>query len=87
MDKQEYKVNCLTYLLDLWRKGNRFTIFYDGNHCWSESFDLGNCKKKDVYYTLEHFHSKDVVINSFELNLEDSKTLNEYYEFRATKNK
>ena len=79
-------MNCLTYLLTLWREGNRFTIFYDGNHCWSEIFDLGNCERSDNFDAIENYHNKETIIKIFNLNKTDAKTLTEYFEFRELKN-
>jgi hypothetical protein len=78
---------CLTYLLNVWRQGDRFTIFYDGNHCWSEKFDLGNCGRSDNFDAIETYHNKETVIKIFNLNKTDAKTLTEYFEFRELKNK
>ena len=77
---------CLTYLLNLWWEGNRFTIFYDGNHCWSEDFDLGNCERSNNFDAIENYHDKKTIIKIFNLNETDQKTLTEYFEFRELKN-
>ena len=79
-------MNCLTYLLNLWRDGNRFTIFYDGNHCWNENFDLGNSERSDNFDAIENYHNKEIIIKIFNLNKTDAKTLTEYFEFRELKN-
>lgn len=83
-------MNCLTYLLDLWRRGHKFQILYDSNHCVGVNkkkiFDFGDFLKKDFlsgekinYQRLEHSHSKETVVKIFKLNELDAKTLEEYY--------
>lgn len=83
-------MNCLTYLLQLWDQGHRFTIFYDGNHCCGVSdkklFDLNSTFKKDMmdgnagmYLPLENCHSKEVTKRIFNLGYKHSKILDEYY--------
>ena len=45
-------MNCLEYLLDLWNRGHRFTILYNGDHCIGVNekkiFELGDTFKKDL---------------------------------------
>ena len=84
-------MNCLTYLLDLWSQGHKFTIFYNGNHCCGVNekklFDLDGGFKKDMlngyadmYLPLENCHSKEVVKKIFNLDERYSKIIDEYYE-------
>ena len=89
------KYNCLTYLLDLWKSGHRFKLLYNGSHCVSANekriFELGNEFKKDLmrgfsargsneYTPIELWHSKETIKKIFNLNEEDYKSLEEYYE-------
>jgi hypothetical protein len=84
-------MNCLTYLLDLWERGHRFKIFYDENHCIgvneTKIFDLNNTYKKDIlrqserkYLPLKYVHTKEQVIESFNLETKWIKILECYYE-------
>jgi hypothetical protein len=84
-------MNCLTHLLDLWEKGNRFKIYYDGNHYCGvneeELFDLNGTFKKCIlsgnagrYLPIEHYHNAEVTKHIFGLNKRYSKVLEEYYE-------
>lgn len=86
------KTNCLTYLLDLWQRGHRFKIFYDGCHAMSMNekkvFDLNNTFKKDFlsgkgnrYILLEKSHNKETVRKIFNLTEEQYKILEDYYEY------
>jgi len=81
-------MNCLTYLLDLWRKGERFKILYSGDHCIGynseDYFDFGNYtyKKSETFISLEKCHSKETVIKIFDLLQKDIETINEYYTYK-----
>jgi hypothetical protein len=84
--KEYKKVNCLTYLLDFWHEyevtsSQRFKIYYDGNHCWSDKYDLGNCKRSENYDLIENFHDKETVKRIFNLDDKYSTILDEYYTF------
>ncbi len=83
-------MNCLTYLLNLWKEGHRFTIFYDGNHCCGinekKLFDLNNTFKKDFllgfgarYEKIENCHKKETIKKIFDLNLEQQQIIDDYY--------
>ena len=84
-------MSCLTYLLDLWRRGHRFKIYYDGHHCIgvneTKLFDFGNFLKQDFlnenkinFIPIEKCHTKEIIIKIFELNETDTNTLYEYFE-------
>lgn len=84
-------MNCLTYLLQLWEQGHRFTIFYDGNHCCGVNdkklFDLNGTFKKDMllgegfrYEKLQNCHEKETVKKIFNLDNRYSKLIDNYYE-------
>lgn len=81
-------MNCLTYLLDLWRKGERFEIRYSGDHCLGVNeymiYDLGNCEyeSSSPFLPLEKCHTKEIISKIFELNELNAKTLEEYYEVK-----
>lgn len=85
------KTNCLLFLLDLWQRGHKFKIFYDGCHCFAlnekKVFDLNNTFKKDFlagkgnrYILLENSHDKETVKKIFNLTEEQYKILEEYYD-------
>lgn len=93
-------MNCLTFLLSLWREGHRFTIITNENHYVGVNdkkiFELGNEFKKDLQlgYSLHggdrylpiDFGALERTIKIFSLNETDQKTLTEYFEFRELKN-
>lgn len=78
-------MNCLTYLLDLWRKGERFKILYNGDHLigYNETdfFDYGNHDYRDStpFSPIKNWHTKETIVKIFELTELDEKTLEEYY--------
>jgi hypothetical protein len=81
-------MNCLTYLLDLWDKGHRFSILYNSDHCIgvnkSETFDLGNCIHKNLLKNLKpikEVHSKDTIKYIFNLSEVESEILDSYYRY------
>lgn len=89
------KINCLTYLLDLWQRGHRFTILTNVDHYIGVNekkiFELGNTFKKDLmsgyaltggssYERIETAHKKETVKKIFNLTEEQYKILEEYYE-------
>jgi len=90
------KVNCLTYLLDLWQRGHRFTILTNENHFIGVNdkkiFELGDSFKKDLIlgYSLRGGNSylpieiggKERFRKIFNLTEEQYKILEEYYEHK-----
>lgn len=78
-------MNCLTYLLDLWRQGQRFKIVYNGQHVIGINeyiiYDLENSfiENNSPYLPLEKCHSKETIIKIFDLVEKDIKTLKQYY--------
>ena len=83
--KFEEVISCLTYLLDFWRE-KRFKIYYDGNHCWSDEYDLGNSERSEKYDLIENYHEKETVKRIFNLDDKYSKIIDEYYENINTTN-
>lgn len=81
-------MNCLTYLLDLWRKGERFQILYNSDHVigYNETdfYDYGNYDYKNapIFEPIEICHTNKTIEIIFKLNELDSKTLEEYYEVK-----
>lgn len=84
-------MNCLTHLLKLWKEGHRFTIFYNGDHCFGinekKVFDLNNTFKKDFlsgeghrYLPIEKCHEKKVIKEIFNLTEKQKTILYEYFE-------
>lgn len=80
-------MNCLTYLLDLWRKGEKFKILYNGDHAIGynavDFFDYGNHDYSDstTFSPLEIWHDKETTVKIFKLDKLNKKSLEEYYEF------
>jgi hypothetical protein len=78
--------NCLTYLLDLIDDGEELELFYNGNHCigidkdnliWDFNFSMRGDESK--YLPIEKCHTKEMIKKIFNLNEQNSKTLDEYY--------
>lgn len=87
-------LNCLTYLLQLWEQGIRFTIISNENHYVGVNdkkiYELGDTFKKDLQlgYSLSGgnnyiplvFGDKKRLKKIFELDDRYSKTLDDYFE-------
>ena len=83
-------MNCLEYLLDLWYRGHRFTILYNGNHCIGVNdkkiFELGDTFKRDLLagYSLAGgdttSHNFDSLVRCFNLPPHYFIIAKEYYE-------
>lgn len=84
--------NCLIYLLDLWRRGHRFEIFYNSHHCIGMDsynlFDFNNQLKDEIregsvllknYLLIEKCHDKETVGKIFNLSKEQFEILTKYY--------
>ena len=87
-------MNCLTYLLDLWNRGHRFKILYNGDHCIGVSskkiFDFGNFFKEDLlnnkqgaYTPIETWHTSETIFKIFSLTNKEDEIIKDYYEFSA----
>jgi len=82
-------MNCLTYLLNLWSRGERFNIFYNGNHVYALQnglifdFDYRQRGDESRYLPLEESHNLETVIKIFELDERFSNLLEEYYLWRC----
>lgn len=79
-------LNCLTYLLNLWARGERFKILYNSDHCISDKgHDFKNTEVGDLsrYIPLEKTHNLETVIKIFELDERFSNLLEEYYLWRC----
>lgn len=78
-------MNCLTYLLDLWRKGERFKILYNGDHAigYNETdfFDYGNhsYENSTTFSPIEKWHNDETLVKIFKLDKVNQKTIEEYY--------
>jgi hypothetical protein len=88
-------MNCLEYLLDLWNRGHRFVILYNGNHCIGVNekkiFELGDTFKKDLlagyslrggdsYVPIESSFDLDALVRCFNLPPHYFIVAQEYYE-------
>ena len=86
------ELNCLTYLLNLWEQGNRFTIFYCGDHCIGVTkegiLDFGNFnwQEQTVHMMpIEKWHNKKTVSKIFNLSKEQNELLKQYYNDRNSR--
>ena len=88
------KINCLLYLLDLWKRGHRFVILTNEDHYIGVNnkkiFELGDSFKKDLIngYSLRGADSfipieiggKERIKRIFNLDEEQYKILENYFE-------
>lgn len=89
-------MNCLEYLLDLWERGHRFKILYNGDHCIGVNdrkiFELGSSFKRDLiagfslsgsdnFTHIENCHCLENLTQSFSLSEHYQKLAKEYYDF------
>lgn len=88
-------MNCLEFLLDLWHRGHRFKILYNGNHCIGVSekkiFELGSSFKKDLmagysisggdcYLPIENSYDIEALQRSFRMNDFYLEVARDYYD-------
>lgn len=78
-------MNCFIYFLDLWWKGERFKIFYNGDYVIGyneiDFFDYGNYDYINliIFLFIENWYIKEIIVKIFELNELDIKIVEEYY--------
>lgn len=81
------RINCLTYLLNIWQKGQRFIILYNGDHTIGDDkgliFDFDYKQRGDInkYIPLEKCHEKETIKKIFNLDENYSKIIDEYFAY------
>lgn len=89
--------SCLEYLLDLFKSGKRFDIYYNSDHCIGLSGTTiiekdSYAFKKSIengeeirYFELTKGHSEESIAISFQLSAEYGEILKQYYEYKQRK--
>lgn len=77
-------MDCLRYLLNLFRRGEKIVILYDGNHCIGKQgdliFDYDHNQRGDEtkYLPLKDWHSKETIKKIFKLDKKYSEIIDQY---------